>query len=65
LARRIDDPNLPGYVLAKLCSSYAGVLQLLSQLLGPAPDDPFAALMLEMSRPSFPDAMGQAADRLG
>jgi hypothetical protein len=65
LASRIDDPALPGYVLAKLCSSYAGVLQLLSQLLGPAPDDPFATLLRDLSRPGFPEAMDEAESRAG
>jgi hypothetical protein len=56
LAAQVDGAvagGQPGYVVAKMCSSYAGVLELLTQLTGSAGDTPFDRFIESLSQPSF------------
>ena len=55
LAAAVDDAvggGQPGYVLSRLCSSYAGVLELASQLVSSMrPGDPFEAFLQSLALP--------------
>ena len=52
----------PAYVLGRLCSTYAGVLQLVTQLVEPPdePADPFSVWVKQLSEPSSRGAMDWA-----
>jgi hypothetical protein len=58
LAAKADDAiagELPPYSLERVTNSYRHTLELLAELVGPTPGDPFLTFLSELSTPSRPE----------